>query len=343
MKINRRTTIIIAGFSILSLLIMALNWDYFLYLSDDTISYKTKFDTISSFFGGDSRYYYNLPNDIVEVILTGVVSGQVGFGSILSLIGIYYYTSLAKFIFSNLVFGVLIFNLIILGHLVYLLAKSKMKNLYVTVLFFPLTLNYILVPNKEIFGLYILVLLAFNKTLITNLYLLAVSLIRESYIAIWIASIISKYIKPYILVLIFCLILPLVIPSQYFETFVVEGQRSSAITNFANDLIKIPILSFVGIIIKIILGLFSGLIINISQITIIKFQYFICALINLTFFFYYSYSKSFRRNLKNNFSSQSRIYFFFAFFMCLAPGNPARFLAPLTFIFLIHLLNRKRS
>lgn len=319
------------------------NWDYFDYLSSFEKPFdKEKFNIISSFVGADSRLYYNLPDNIIEIIYLGLLDGGVEFGSILSLIGIHLYKSLAEILFFDAVVGVFILNLVLLLFIVQIISLSKLKNISVAVFLFPLTTSYILVPNKEIFGLLILVVLAFGVGGLYKSLLYFVFLIRESYIAIIVASFLMRYVSLFRLILIFSVILPFVLPHAYLEaTRLVDGQKSGAITSLANELLQIPVLSILGIQIKVLLGLFSGLVV--SQVTIIKLQYFFCSLINLMFFLKYVTSKSFRINLKSNYSLQIRVYFLFAFFMSLAPGNPARFLAPLSFVFLLHLLNKVRS
>lgn len=341
MKLSKSILILFTIISSITFVIVLLNYEYFQYLSNTNKSYNSQFSTIATFVGGDSRFYYNMSDNIIEVIYIGVLDGGVEFGSILSLIGIYLYVSLSEILFGNVVIGVLALNTIIILLMATTLHKNHVKNIHYIFIFFPMTLNYMIVPNKEIFGILILVLLSFGRKKLKFNFAFIFTVFRDSYLVIFISSKLLKFFNFKTMLVFFSIILPLVIPETYFkESDLVSGQKSSFITNIANTLLGYPLLSLLGVLVKILLGLYSGLMLTSLDLNIVKIQYFLCSIINLVFLYYFLFKRSFRRMLLDNNGYHLKIYTLFGYFMCLAPGNPARFLAPLSFIFLVHLLNK---
>ena len=325
--------------------VILLNIEYFEYLVDDTKKFQTRFELISGFVGGDSRFYYNLNDGIISIIYAGVISGGVEFGSILSLIGIYLYVSVSEVIFGSKLIGVVALNSLIGAPILRSLRLNTHRTSIMLLLMFPLTLNYLIVPNKEIFGLLLLTLFATETSIRQKIiYLTPIAIIRDSYAAqiLWFTG--AKVVGERMMLLIFFLILPFAIPANYFtESSLVENQASGSIVELANTFLQIPVLSFFGVMIKIAVGLFSGVVItSIDNLTIIKLQYFICANINLFFAAKILLSPSFRRHLLTDNKRYILSCVIYAFVMSLAPGNPARFLGPLTFMFLYKLITWKR-
>ena len=342
MRLRKSTVYPLVALIIVATLILILNSDYFFYLSDKGQKFSPKFNIISGFVGNDSRFYYNMDDDLLYIIYSGFIAGGVFFGSILSLIGIFLYVEMAELFFGNKVLGVFLLN-IILFSLIMKTFQFKTYSSSLSIIFlFPLTLNYILVPNKEIFGLLVLAFLSAEKTPFRWLVLLLISLARDSYIAQIIFFIGAKYVNIRLLYLSFFAITPFIIPESYFsDSTLISGQRSGYITSVANSFLQIPLLSFIGILIKIIIGLFSPLVIPFDELSILKIQHFLCSVINLTFFVKLYLSRSFRDLIFKDSPNYLRACLIYASFMALAPGNPARFLAPLTFMFLFKLLCRK--
>ncbi|MDB9943939.1 hypothetical protein OAD19_02830 [Octadecabacter sp.] len=328
------------------MVVLVWNDDYFNYLLNSTVKFEDRFHIISGFVGGDSRFYYNMDDTIIATIYAGLISGGVKFGSIMSLVGIYIYVEISEFIFGNKLIGVFILNIMVATLILKYVNVRHPKEAVLLFCLFPLSLNYILVPNKELFGLLFLVLLASeNKLLKKKSILIPLSLIRDSYAAqlAWFAG--ASVIGTRLMFVIVFSVIPLILPDNYFsETALTDGQSSGFITQHANDLLQIPLVSIFGFVLKIILGLFSGLIITpTEQLTVIKVQYFLCAIINVLFLGKIAISHKLRKHLKQDGAKFALGCTVYALFMCLAPGNPARFLGPLTFMFLYKLLTWKKN
>lgn len=344
MRFNKSIVYPLALLLLAAAIIVVFNYNYFEYLVNDELKYSASFNLISGFVGGDARHYYNLDNDIFKIIYAGVLAGSVDLGSILSLIGIYLYVEMSRVIFSNEIIGVLILNLLLFSVILVNIQPKNLDGAIALLVLFPFTLNYVLVPNKEIFGLLILVLFASKKFAFKPFLLAPISIIRDIFAAqiLWFAA---AYMFGWrLMFLVLFIVLPFMIPEGYFrESNLIEGQQSGSITNFANMFLQIPIACILGIIIKIILGLFSGLVLPpVENFTIIEVQYFWCALINLRFLAFILFKRNFRTHLLTDDRRFSIACALYASFMCLAPGNPARFLCPLTFMFLYKLIVWRR-
>lgn len=336
-----RTTILFPVFllSVMSFIFVGYNKRYFSYLSDNSATYHSDFDLISGFIGGDSRFYYSIDSNILEIIFLGFSSGGVEFGSILSLVGIYYYVKLASLIFGDKVLGVLVLNLFLIGIILKSLNMANSRTSFTVLFLFPLTFNYVLVPNKEIFSLLLISLLLGHRFAFKRVFFWVVSFIRDIYMANLIFFALARFFDIRILLLLFFVSVPFVLPASYFDNSdLISNQASGDITTIANTLLQYPIINILGFFIKIVLGLFSGIILDgISNASIIELQYFLCSCINLIFLLKIVADTKFRKNLFQKDKNILIVGVVFAIFMSLAPGNPARFLAPLTFVFVYKL------
>jgi len=342
MKLKKSIIFPFLVIKILSIGILIFNSDYFFYLSNGSAKFTSNYNVISGFIGNDSRFYYNMGDDLLSAIYSGLLDGGVKFGSILSLVGIYFYVNAAELFFGSKVIGVFLFNLVLFLLIMKTFQFKTHASSLGVILLFPLTLNYILVPNKEIFGFLLLAFLAAEKVPMRWPILLPLSITRDSYVAQILFHASTKYFDLRLMFLIFFIILPFAIPDSYFtDTSLVSGQRSGGITSIANYFLQIPVLSVIGVIIKIIIGLFSPIAISFDSLTIIKIQHFLCSIINFVFFGKFCLSRSFRRLILTSSPNYLRACLVYAVFMSLAPGNPARFLAPLSFMFLFKLICRK--
>lgn len=330
---------------LLALTFIFLNYDYFIYLADETKPFENKYSYISNFIGGDSRFYYSIPSTTLRDIYHGLLAGSVQFGSIFSLVGIYFYVESLKILFVNEIFGVFLGNMFLNLMILRSLEFENHRQALAVVFCFPLTLNYVLVPNKEIFGLFLLAILCVKNSRKTLFSPYIISIIRESYLVQFIFHYSASLFGYVFMYLIYFMVIPFTLSEGYFENYhMLSRQRSGEITMTLNYFLQIPFLSVIGVLGKIILGMFSPLaLVTSDTISIIKLQYFGCSLINLMFISKMALSKSFRTKLFRFDAKFMHVCFVYGSVMALAPGNPARFLAPLSFMFLYKLLTWKNK
>ena len=328
-------------------IIWVSNISYFEYLTDYNLPYLEDYKYIYTFVGDDAKLYYNLDPDVFLIVLSGLSAGQVSLGSVMSLIGITAYVTCTKILPFGIFFNVVITNFILFSlSLKFLAGRLNIKkDHWIAALLFPLTLNYLLIPNKEFFSLLFLLIAIGATSHIEKFFkLLPIFLFREVYAAIFVSNLVCKKLSVLSTIIALSIVIPLLVPDSYFDLKNYQVQKSSSITDIANFCLAYPLLSLVGFFLKILLGLFSGLIISINSINIVDFQLFIISSINLIFFFKILTQKSFRTLLIKNYPNVTSLITIFLIWMSMAPGNPARFLGPICYIFtLLILLDRRRK
>ena len=318
------------------------NQSFFDYLTDQSIELNQDFNFMVTVIHGDSRLYYSLEAlPLITEIMDGILNKSVDRGSILSYIGISIYVSAANFTFVPIEYSIFFLNLCLLTLFSYKLMVFGYKGIWKALILFPLTFNYLLIPNKELFAVFLIAILSVQTR---NKYLKSawLNIFRDPYLAVWLSSFLSRITGLFITLLIISIIIPFIIPDTYYTNtahHVTLNQRSSTITLIAHQFLQIPILSIIGISIKFILGMFSAFFITFESLNFLKLQYILCALINFYFILKLMVLKNFRFYVMRSKKPAFNVMILFAIYLSLAPGNPARFLAPLTFFYLILLID----
>lgn len=317
---------------------------------------EVSFPVMSKLILGDSVKYYKLNTEIFDAIIDGVKEGTVMLGAIFSLIGISAVMNLLHLLPIPIYYSWAIFSILLLDLTLSICRKRGLQGqVYESVLMLiPLSL-YLIAPNKEFFSTLLLIyLLSTTRTKSIVIAGLALGIIRESLLLIALIYYVAIQIKSrrnfYWFMWGLTILLSLIIPDSYYTDIdLPDRQQSGDLTELANVFINTHLFAFVGIVMKVGIGIFGP--IALLPVRLAEFE-LLAVFYGLTSISILYASYKIRNIIKlckkdpARYATQEtafRLALVFLTIMSLAPGNPARFIMPVLFpLIWIHLSFNKQ-
>lgn len=314
------------------------------------------FPVMSKLILGDSVMYYKPNFEIFEAIAEGVKEGTVMMGAIFSLIGISAVINLLHLLPVPIYYSWAIFSILLLDITLSICRRRDLQGqLYESVLMLIPLLLYLIAPNKEFFStLLLLYLLSTTQMKSIAIAGLALGVVRESFLLIAIIYFLATRIKNrknfYWFMWGVTVFLSFIISNSYYTDIdLAERQQSGALTEVAQVLIGTHLFTFVGIALKVAIGILGPIVSlpsKLAELDLLAVFYGATAISILHTL--YKIRKIIKLCKKDpvryaNQETAFRLAVVFLTIMSLAPGNPARFIIPVLLpLIWIHLSFKKQ-